>query len=206
MAKSIQLEHDIPLSIRSLSRLEKQLPFAHALALTQTAKDVQKFTVEKHVPSKLTVRNRWSERGKFAFRITPARKGSAPFAEVYSRAPWLKLQEQGGIKRPANRKLIIAKEGSPARKTYLSKINKRVKPRPNDTRKGRRPFFHPKFKGVFRVFGRGKKKRLQLLWTVADKARVRAKLGFHDAGAKRAAKRYPMHFDDALHTTLRTAI
>lgn len=85
-----------------ISNLEKQIPFATALALTRTAKEVQREEIA-HIRTAFTVRGSWlREGGRFGAGIVPALKENL-VAVVESRAPWLEAHEEGTTRRSARR-------------------------------------------------------------------------------------------------------
>lgn len=75
-----------------------QIDFANSKAINMLADDVRDFTVDKLLPGKLTLRRPWFKpRTRFGVNVTPSNKRNLS-AVVFSRAPWLDLQEQGGSK------------------------------------------------------------------------------------------------------------
>lgn len=85
----------------------KQFRFGLAAGLTKTAKQGQA-TVVAVMKKEFVLRGRWYEQSnKFGIRITPARKNSRIMeAAIHTTAPWLTLQESGGIKKPHQRSAL----------------------------------------------------------------------------------------------------
>lgn len=112
------------------TRIKRQLPFALAKGLTKTAQLAQD-DVRKALPSYLTIRNTWTEKG---IRIKPATKRDLT-AHIYSIDKNIKLQVTGGTKRPEQGKSIGIAASSKGRieartkGTFTGKIRKALKPR-----------------------------------------------------------------------------
>lgn len=60
-----------------MAKAGKQLPFAISLAVNKTAEALRVFEVEKQIPSKLTVRNKWPVSGPHKSR-KPLRPRAIP--------------------------------------------------------------------------------------------------------------------------------
>jgi hypothetical protein len=116
--------------LRGLEKLPGNARFALSKALNATARDVQQHTVNKLLPEKFTLRSRgapWQRPGnKLGFNISFAKKDKLE-SRIGSEADWLKLQEEGGTKRPRTGKNVaIPHKGRP---TPTSVIPKNKKPR-----------------------------------------------------------------------------
>ncbi len=188
--------------VNLLRNIERQIPFARAVALNRTAKKVQDHELKRELPGKLKVRGTWARPGvKFGVNIRFAKK-TDDSAEVFSRAPWLDFQERGGTKTPSGKVLLIPKIGG-ARPTAGAVVVRRLKPRKGNAK----IFFHPKFKGVFRQVGRGKNKRLQMLFSfTTGSARVKKRISFEQTGAQIAAQNFGAEFDRAYRDALLTSL
>lgn len=81
--------------------LPKQIDFATSQAINDTARDVQRFTIDDILPNRLTLRSKgspwWRPGSRFGFNIRFASKTRLE-ATVGSQADWLRLQEEGGVK------------------------------------------------------------------------------------------------------------
>lgn len=97
-------------AISLLTGLPKQIRYATAQALNDTAKDVQTFTTQHLLPEKFTLRGRgrrWFEPGqRFGFNVQFANKDQL-VSVIGSRADWLALQEHGGTKQVSGHRLAI---------------------------------------------------------------------------------------------------
>lgn len=114
-------------ALRLVSGLPKQIRFASAQALNETAKDIQQFTVGSLLPQKFTLRSKgapWQRPGtKFGFNIKFANKESLT-AVIGSQADWLKLQEEGGSKSVSGHRLAIPTKFWKAREELLTREKK----------------------------------------------------------------------------------
>lgn len=97
-------------ALEKLKRLPGATRIAAARAANDTAIDAQKFTVQKLLPSKFTLRGRgkkWFEPGnKLGFNIKFA-KPELPEARLGSQADFLDLQEHGGQKSGHGHRVAI---------------------------------------------------------------------------------------------------
>lgn len=91
----------IPNIDRALEMMEKfgsQIDFANSKAINLLAEDVRDFTVNTLLPGKLTLRKPWwKPRTRFGVNVQYSNKKNLQ-GKVFSRAPWLDLQEEGGRK------------------------------------------------------------------------------------------------------------
>ena len=109
-----------------LSNLEKQIPFATALALTRTAKEVQREEIA-HIRTAFTVRGSWlREGGRFGVGITPASKENL-VAIVESRAPWLEDHEEGAMRTPEGAHFAVPQKDIRRTKTQVIARSQRPK-------------------------------------------------------------------------------
>src|SRR3990167_1517385 len=91
---AIQVKFEIAPFLRALSKVVRtQLPFATALALTNTAKDAQAY-LRSHLGDTFHVRSAWTDKG---IRFTKATKSNLE-ATVGSKDSYMERQEEGGTK------------------------------------------------------------------------------------------------------------
>lgn len=191
---------------------KKQVPFATAKALTQTAQDIQKM-VQAEMPNRFTLRNDWVRQG---IRIIPATKSNLR-AVVFSRDAFMSLQEEGGDKRPKkDRNLAIPLA---ARRTKKGLINKADLPEnlgraeftvgrggKQVARRGREGVAF-KFKAQdgreYLALRRGNK--LELMYLLTPQARVKKALGLRETGRRMYAKAFNNRFGAALKSALDSA-
>ncbi len=99
VSKVIVDTSDIDAFIKKLDIFQKQqVPYATAMALTWTAKSVQK-KIRKKIGSVFTIRKQSFPK---SIKIIPAKKNSL-VSEVYTKAPFASLQEEGGYKKPKHK-------------------------------------------------------------------------------------------------------
>jgi len=99
--------------LKTLTDIPKQVAFATSRALNDTAREIQQFTVSKLLPEKFILRSKgapWFRPGtKYGFNISFSTKTRLE-ARIGSQADWLRLQEEGGIKRVSGHRLAIPTE------------------------------------------------------------------------------------------------
>jgi hypothetical protein len=107
---------------------KRQLPFALASSLTQTAKDIQAKELEI-LPTMFTLRTKWYQpKTKYGINVDPATKGNLK-ARVFSDADWLALQEQGGEKIPHKGRVMLAMPSTNVRRSKSGIIPPAMRPR-----------------------------------------------------------------------------
>jgi hypothetical protein len=183
-----------------LFNLEKQIPFAAALALTRTAKEVQRAEVD-HIRETFTVRGSWlREGGKFGVGIVPASKNNL-VAVVESRAPWLEAHEEGMTRAPKGAHFAIAQPEVRRTKTQIIARSQRPKALKKafkiETRKG--------VPLLLQRMGRGKRSILRVMYQLTGRAKIEPKLRFIDTGRVVVEKVWRRIFDEAIAHALRTA-
>lgn len=194
---SFAIDVNIPDVQDRLTRMaRKQVPFATALALTWTAKDAQKAVIDE-LPKRFTIRSPWIERG---IRIRKATKHK-PEATVFSRDPFMRLQEEGGTKRPSGKTFAIPAQ---IRKSKAQRITKAK--RPARVLKQKSTYIAPlkgKNAGIFRKVG--KKGRPKLLYVLrSGPQRVEPRLGMRETVERTVQKRWQKNFGKALARAIAT--
>ena len=103
----IELHVDAKAVNASLKRMEKDVKWATTDALNAMAKEIQDYQVKKNFPRAFTLRSKWYKpNNRLGVKVRRAGTNTLQ-SVVYSRAPWLALQEEGGVKRPeAGRKFF----------------------------------------------------------------------------------------------------
>lgn len=193
--------------IANLRDTAKQLRFATAQALNDTARDVQQLALDQLLPGAFTLRARgqpWQKPGsKFGFNIRPFATKEAPTATVGSQADWLKEQEAGGQRSRAGHRLAVVAE---ARPTPGAVLPREVKPR--RLLSGNRPkgFLMPLRKGgPMAIWVREAGGRLRLMYVLEPSVRIEGRLHFEDKGGALVPKVFPIHFANRFASALATA-
>jgi hypothetical protein len=185
---------------RYLSIIERQIPFATALALTRTAKEVQREEIE-HIRKAFTVRGSWlREGGRFGVRITPATKDNL-VAVVESRAPWLEAHEEGTVRTPEGTHFAIPQKDIRRTKTQVIARSQRPKAL-------KRSFKIETMRGVpllLQRVGRGKRSILRVMYQLAGRAKIAPRLRFFETGRAVVDKVWRRIFSEALERAIRTA-
>jgi hypothetical protein len=197
--------------IRQLSDVErKQVPFALARALTWTVQECQKAEQDR-IPKTFNVTKKWwMKRQPTGIKIHPAKKGGPLAAEVFTKAYFAWLQEEGGQKIPYKGKgLLIPSTNVPK---YGRKAGgaKRVLAGKRVLRRGGKSSGSVIFtmqsgkRGAFRRKGK-RKYPIELLYTYKSIATIAARFGFRDLAYKVAVNVFEKKFSQSLAQALRTA-
>jgi hypothetical protein len=190
---------------------QNQLPFAMAKALTKTAQDVQAKVIAG-LPSQFTLRTKWYQPNTpYGFKIEKATKTNLS-AKVYTKAPWMQLQETGGVKQVPGKRLAIPfleKQGSRpgiafgVKRTKRDLIMKSQKPQAL----GSKAFILKGKKGDLLAMrtGRGKRSILRILYALEPKANIKARLYFAETGQQVVDQKWRPNFEEAIAYALRTS-
>ena len=214
----VNVKSDLAEAIARFVNQQKQVRFAAAVALTKTAADVQS-AIRTEMPRNFTLRRDWIVKG---IRIKPARKDFLQ-AEVYSRDPFMALQETGGTKVSIGRRVFDYKGylaiPLDARRNKSDIVRKEdwpanlVDPFILTARDGR------KYLAVHQIgFGkrgprsvktiRGKQRRdtgTRLMYTLVKSEQLRARLGMRRIAHEVVEPRWRANFGDALRNAMATA-
>lgn len=198
----------------------RQLPFAAALALTQTAKDAQA-SVRASMPAKFTLRRQWIVQG---IRIKPANKTTLE-AWVYSKDAFMARQETGGIKtgKPgggnfSSSSVAEATKGVRARPVggrVAVPTDKVLRNKSDIIRKsdlpaglGKKAFVIGKGGNeqyLARRFSKGKRAGLQILYVLKGSTYIKPRLGLEEITTKVVERRFNKHFSEAFERAISTA-
>ncbi|MEW6304692.1 MAG: hypothetical protein AB1705_14550 [Verrucomicrobiota bacterium] len=114
-------------ALRFAARAPGNAAFALALALNDTAKAVQTFTVNELLPGVFTLRARgapwWRPGTRMGFNIQFAKKDNLT-ATLGSQADWLKLQEEGGTKTASGHRVAVPEAARPSPTSVIPRANK----------------------------------------------------------------------------------
>lgn len=181
---------------RSLKRAQRQIPFATARALTETAKDGRK-AEQRRLERVLDRPTPFTKRG-VAIRSASKRQLRARIFYKDVQAGYLEILEKGGTRTPEGRALLVPVGARVNKYGNLSRNQvARLLARPNvfSGQVGRAA-------GIFQVMRSG---RVKLLVAYESRARYRPQLGFRRAAEKRARRAFPVKFRAAFREALRTA-
>lgn len=177
------------------SKVQGQVPFATAKALTRTAQDAKKNT-EKRMRRVFDRPTPYTMRGVFT-QSASKRRLIARVGIKDRQAEYLGIQEEGGTRRPKGRALVVPSEAKRNRYGNLSRNQvRRLRARP-DTFSGR-------VGGVDGLWQRFHG-QLHLLVVWAPAAKYRPRFGFEDGARKAVQARMPVNFERELRQALRTA-
>jgi hypothetical protein len=199
----MEIKVDIPgldATTKYFSDIAKQLPFATALALTRTAKEVQREEIA-HIRTAFTVRGSWlREGGRFGVGVTPASKENL-VAVIESRAPWLEAHEEGTTRTPEGAHFAIPQKDIRRTKTQVIARSQRPKAL-------KRAFKVETKKGVpllVQRIGRGKRSIVRVMYQLTGRARIAPRLRFVETGRVVVERVWQRIFSDALDRAIRTA-
>lgn len=213
MATEIKVEPFSPKEILTMMRkFGKQIPFAESLAINSTGLKVQAFEV-KRMPRVFRIRSKWAKpKGKFGINMKFSNKRNLT-ASVFSRAPWLKKQEDGGVKKGHVKTPLVGKTKlllpvKEIRKNKTRLIQKKFSPAKllKDPKKNRVFFVDTPGGGlILQRKGRKKNAKTRVLFFVEDQARIKPVLKFEETGEKIVQKVYRREFGVALKKAIRSA-
>lgn len=196
-----------------LKQVPKQSKFAMAKAINETAKEVQKVTEKRVLPSAFDhLRSRgkpWYKPGnKLGFNIRPWARKDKLEARVGSAAPWLSLHEEGGTKRTSgslaipqaelkSKPELVRRAIRPKRIAAKLRSQKRMKVKAGSVRpltRKRQPITQMPSgqKGLFVRMPNG---RIRALYLFEKSARIRKKLGWYAMADKTVEKELPRNFN-----------
>ncbi|MDH4231085.1 MAG: hypothetical protein OEW04_03535 [Nitrospirota bacterium] len=208
-------------TMRFLSDLQKnQLPYATARALTQTAKDIQQEII-KELPHKFTLRTSWYKSGPYAFKITPALKTKLQ-ATVYTKAPFMGLQETGGTKIAHGGKKYIAIPTDNVRRNKSRPIPQNLRPSAllkgvtyRGTSKKKGTYKHAAFTGVKAFIGeihgqlgiwqRIGPRAVKLMYLLREEADIQPRLEFERTARRIAEQKFSQNWGRAMNEAVKSA-
>ncbi len=199
---------DVRMDVKDINRkmraFSSEFAFATAKALTDTAKDAQAEIRNKELPRVFDLKNRWTQSG---IRITPAKK-DMPSASVYSRDWYLTDHEHGKIRYPFRGKYIAI----PGRGLSVAKSGRITKSKRPDAVMRRPDVFIVSLRksGLKAIVQRPRKKaearagKLNVLYILKPKVRIKEKLRFKDTVAEVVNKRFKRNYIRILNQAIRS--
>ena len=201
---NIDLKSELPKAIAWSDALAKQLPFATSQALNDMGYQVRDAS-RLQMPTRFTIRRPWvvnqvdvlERASKANLSVTIGPKPTAPF---------LDLQELGGVKLPHGN--FVAIPTSLVRRTKTQLVSKADKPR----QLGDKVFveqYHGHYwlalKGGKGAQQRGSNRNLRFLYLLAPKVDVKPRLGLHDIGLPIVQRDFQSAIAQRLEAALATA-
>lgn len=179
--------------------LEKQINFAAARALTETAKQSQDASI-KAIQATFTTRGKWYlPSNRYGVKVRAARKENLE-ATVGTAADWLSLHETAGTKTPRNNYLAVAT--SNVRRTKRDIIVKSNRPR-----NLKRSFVMTTKRGIhvlFQRFGRARGD-IRAMYILIPRARIKKDSTVVAITEKVVMRRFASLYDKALREALASA-
>jgi len=213
---SINVTSNLPAFAKAIDAFGKnQMPFAYAMAINDTAKDVREQIIERSWPSDVTVRNKRFMQAA----LTPISKRNADVyatkknlrAVVGNTRPkmqrdYLQRLTQGGVKTPSGRHLAIPSNQNTLSRTAGGAIRKPDRPRQLMRRKG--VFIQKLVKsGDMAILRRVGKDRypLQMLYLLEPSGQIKKQFGFYDDANTTARRAFGKNFAHAFKRAKATA-
>lgn len=183
---------------RMLKGAKKQIPFAIAKALTNTAQDVQE-EEGRELNRVFTIRSLWWKKNrKHGIKVKAARKTKL-VAHVHSSAYWLVDHLKGAVRTPQHLHRAVPKSENIRRKK---------------TGQAAKAWLPANIKNKFIIkTGRNsllfkwdkRKKQRELVYLLIPRARIKKRFDFYGVGKKTAKKTWKGNVQDAVKLALRTA-
>ena len=190
---------------------KRELPFALAKGLTTTGQSVQKKVVTD-LPGKFTLRTGWYKPNTpFGIKVQMATKANLT-VKVYTKAPWMQLQETGGIKQISGKRLaipLVKRSGSRpgvqfgVKRTKKDLVMKSQKPQAL----GNKAFIIKGKKGDLLAArtGKGKRSILSILYGLEPRANIKARFKFEETARQVVNLEWRRNFEEAIAYALKTS-
>lgn len=177
------------------SLYSSQVPFATARALTVIAEEGRDAVVTELQGAFILRTTWWKQGGQFGFNRKAATKKDL-VAEIFTRAPWMKIHETGGTKRPSGQHLALPTTN--VRRTKRDIISKANRPAnlKNTTKVNR---------GGALTLTRNTTRTSTVMYILKNSATIRARLNFQKTARGIFDKRWKIVFDAELLKAIRTA-
>lgn len=177
-----------------------QIDFAISVALNDTAQQVRDFEVSNVLPETFTLRSNWfQQRTRFGINVQPSNKTNLE-AHVFTKAPWLRLQEYAGEKGGTYRFITM-----PAKD--LRQSTDRLIPQDIQPAKvlANMKMYHAFFikENIFQRIGPDKGD-IRLLFVTKPQTHIPQRLHFRSEGAEQAMRVYKQAFGKALAYAIAT--
>jgi hypothetical protein len=192
--------HGLDAWVGKIRNLPKQIRYATAVALTRSAEHAQE-SILSRTRDVFTIRKNWLTPGYMYGINRKTARADDLNAEVYTRAPWMLLQEEGGIKLPKKQYLAVPQEG--VRRTKKDLIPSSEKPKAL-----KRSFIIWTTKSgpmLFKRVNRGKGSKIKPMYAFERSAKIEGRWQFVRTGIATVKQVYAKIFAAAIKNALETA-
>lgn len=195
MVMGVVVQSNIKQVVRNLDEFQrKQVPFATSRALNDTATDVQDAEI-RNVELVFNNKKKWYAKGNPRTGIRREYSNKQKLvASVFSRAEFLDLQENGGVKHPkkGHDVIDIPEKNVPKRYQKRGGARQMTETSNNVVKVGN---------AVYRKRG----KKLQRLFNLVKQVRVRPRLRFEKVAAVAAKRKFDRNFQKRLQEAIATS-
>jgi hypothetical protein len=176
-----------------------ELRFGIAKGLTSLAGGIRE-KVREELPGRFTLRTKWWDRGPYAIKTEKATKQNL-MSRVFTMAPWMVLQEEGGTKTASGKRIAIPMPSVKRSKKDLIRANQK----PRALTKAFK--IHTKSGNDFLAIrtGRGKNNRLQLMWLLEKATKIKPRFGFQVTAQRVIDRVGLMHINEGIKYALETS-
>ena len=213
---SINVTSNLPAFAKALDAFGKnQMPFAYAMAINDTAKDVRGQIIERSWPSDVTVRNKRfmqaaltpiSKRNADVYATKKNLRAVVGNTRIKMQRDYLQRLTQGGVKTPRGRHLAIPSNQNTVQRTSGGAVRKADRPRQLLNRKG--VFIQRLVKsGDMAIMRRVGKDRypVQMLYLLEPSGQIKKQFGFYDDANTTARRAFGNNFARAFKRAKATA-
>jgi hypothetical protein len=188
---------------KAMQGLSRQLPFAMSQALNATAFDVRKQIVDRTYPQSFKVRNKRFASAMFRVEKATKRKLSAAVFDRLGK-DYMAMQAEGGIKTPRGNNIAIP--GRLNQRTATGKIPRARQPRQLlSNGKAYKTTLRGGQKAIVQPQGRGKSKRLKVMYVLEQAARIPKRFDFYEDANRVSRRNFDKNFSKAFARAKKTA-
>lgn len=180
----------------------EQIPYATARGLTTLANE-SRAKVVADLPGKFILRTSWwKPGGQFGMNVKTAKKTDWPMqiAEVYTRAQWMVLHEDGGLKTPVDGGKHITLPTTNVRRNKSDIITRTNRPRGSAMVTA-----YKKQVGGGEFLVKPVSKTLRLMYLLKPSAKIPKRFGFEATVRALVERRWRQVMDQELDDAIRTA-
>jgi hypothetical protein len=188
-------------ALKLMEEFSEQIPFAISYGLNLTAEEVRDWEIE-NLRSKFKLRRNWfAPRTRYGMNVVRSTKSNLQ-AEVFTRAPWLELQEYGGTKTKGTF-VALTLPADDIRQDTQRLIPKSLAPSKvlNNLAKYHAFWIGP---NLWVRFGKGRRD-IKPLFFGKQSTRIPARLNFRAGGLAEVQRIYQKNFGKALAYAIATA-